>query len=66
MMSALEWVSYRSADRLVGLSPGIVEGIARRGVARELDRHRLLRVPDVRHHQLAVPRRAMSAVPLPR
>ena len=32
-MSVLEWLSYRSADRLVGLSPGIVEGIARRGVA---------------------------------
>lgn len=32
LMSALEWVSYRSADRLVGLSPGIVEGIAARGV----------------------------------
>lgn len=34
-MSVLEWVSYHSAHRLVGLSPGIVEGIARRGVARE-------------------------------
>lgn len=31
-MSALEWTSYRSAHRLVGLSPGIVEGIAHRGV----------------------------------
>lgn len=31
-MSALEWTSYRSACRLIGLSPGIVEGIARRGV----------------------------------
>lgn len=35
MMSVLEWVSYRSADRLVGLSPGIVEGIKKRGVAPE-------------------------------
>lgn len=35
MMSVLEWVSYRSADRLVGLSPGIVEGIRKRGVAPE-------------------------------
>ncbi len=26
-MSLLEWVSYKSANRLVGLSPGIVEGI---------------------------------------
>lgn len=35
MMSVLEWVSYRSADRLVGLSPGIVEGIKKCGVAPE-------------------------------
>jgi glycosyltransferase involved in cell wall biosynthesis len=28
-MGALEWASYKSADRLIGLSPGIVEGIAR-------------------------------------
>lgn len=34
-MSVLEWVSYRSAHRLIGLSPGIVEGIVRRGVPRE-------------------------------
>ncbi|MDT3671423.1 MAG: glycosyltransferase family 4 protein [Aromatoleum sp.] len=34
-MSALEWASYRSAHRLIGLSPGIVEGIAQRGVPRE-------------------------------
>ncbi|QDZ06948.1 glycosyltransferase family 4 protein [Sphingomonas panacisoli] len=33
-MSALEWASYRSAHRLIGLSPGIVDGIARRGVPR--------------------------------
>lgn len=31
-MSALEWLSYRSADRLIGLSPGIVDGIQKRGV----------------------------------
>ena len=31
-MGVLEWVSYRSAHRLIGLSPGIVEGIARLGV----------------------------------
>ncbi len=29
LMSVLEWVSYKSAHRLVGLSPGIVEGILR-------------------------------------
>lgn len=34
-MAVLEWISYRSAHRLIGLSPGIVEGIARRGVPRE-------------------------------
>ncbi|PXF63027.1 glycosyltransferase family 4 protein [Kangiella spongicola] len=33
MMSALEWMSYRSAHRCIGLSPGIVEGIKKRGVA---------------------------------
>lgn len=31
-MSLLEWISYRSATRLIGLAPGIVEGIAKRGV----------------------------------
>lgn len=31
-MSLLEWASYRSAHRCIGLSPGIVEGIAKRGV----------------------------------
>lgn len=35
MMSVLEWSSYHSADRLVGLSPGIVEGIIKRGIAPE-------------------------------
>jgi len=32
-MSALEWMSYRSAHRCIALSPGIKAGIARRGVA---------------------------------
>ncbi|QXI30227.1 glycosyltransferase family 4 protein [Pseudomonas vanderleydeniana] len=41
-MSILEWISYRSAHRLIGLSPGIVEGIARRGVPRE----RIAMVPN--------------------
>lgn len=31
-MSVLEWASYRSAHRAIGLSPGIVDGIAHRGV----------------------------------
>jgi len=34
-MSLLEWASYRSAHRCIGLSPGIVEGIKVRGVAKE-------------------------------
>jgi len=34
LLSFLEWASYRSADRCIGLSPGIVEGIAKRGVER--------------------------------
>lgn len=34
-MGVLEWASYRSAHALVGLSPGIVEGIMHRGVPRE-------------------------------
>lgn len=32
LMSILEWVSYRSANRCIGLSPGIVKGITKRGV----------------------------------
>ncbi|MDH3346453.1 MAG: glycosyltransferase family 4 protein, partial [Kiritimatiellaceae bacterium] len=35
LMSFLEWASYRSAHRCIGLSPGIVEGIAKRGVKRK-------------------------------
>jgi len=41
-MSVLEWVSYRSAVRLVGLAPGIVDGIVRRGV----DRARIALIPN--------------------
>lgn len=33
MLSLLEWASYRSAHRCIGLSPGIVKGIQRRGVS---------------------------------
>lgn len=32
LMGILEWLSYHSAQRLIGLSPGIVAGIARRGI----------------------------------
>jgi glycosyltransferase involved in cell wall biosynthesis len=34
-MGVLEWLSYRSANSLIGLSPGIVKGITRRGVSSE-------------------------------
>ena len=32
-LSALEWLSYHSADACIGLAPGICEGIADRGIA---------------------------------
>ncbi len=31
-MSLLEWLSYHAADHCIGLSPGIVEGIQKRGI----------------------------------
>lgn len=31
-MSFLEWASYKSAHKLIGLSPGIVDGISHRGI----------------------------------
>lgn len=42
LMSLLEWMSYRSAHRLIGLSPGIVRGIERRGVPK----HRIAMIPN--------------------
>lgn len=42
LMSMLEWVSYRSADRLIGLSPGITRGIAARGA----DKSRISMIPN--------------------
>jgi glycosyltransferase involved in cell wall biosynthesis len=41
-MDLLEWMSYHAADACVGLSPGIVEGVQRRGISRE----RTLMVPN--------------------
>src|SRR5690606_20968193 len=32
LLSALEWASYHSAEQLIGLAPGICEGIAKRGI----------------------------------
>lgn len=42
LMSLLEWFSYRSAHRLIGLSPGICEGIVQKGV----DESKVLLVPN--------------------
>jgi glycosyltransferase involved in cell wall biosynthesis len=41
-MSLLEWCSYHSAHACIGLAPGIVDGIARRGV----DRSRIHMIPN--------------------
>lgn len=41
-LSALEWASYHSATRLIGLAPGICDGIAKRGI----DRDRIALVPN--------------------
>jgi glycosyltransferase involved in cell wall biosynthesis len=41
-LDALEWCSYHSAHRTIGLSPGIVEGIASRGI----DRQKIALVPN--------------------
>lgn len=35
LMGWLEWLSYHSATRCIGLAPGIVDGIAARGVSRD-------------------------------
>lgn len=42
LMSALEWTAYHSADRLIGLSPGIVEGISKRGI----DKRKIATIPN--------------------
>lgn len=42
LLSALEWLSYRNAERCIALSPGIADGIAARGVAR----NRIAMVPN--------------------
>lgn len=34
-LGVLEWCAYHSAHRLVALAPGMVDGIAKRGIARE-------------------------------
>jgi len=41
-MSLLEWCSYHSAHACIGLAPGIVDGIARRGI----NRNRIHMIPN--------------------
>src|SRR5690606_33461565 len=41
-MGVLEWASYKSADRLIGLSPGILDGIARHVP----DRSKIVLIPN--------------------
>jgi len=47
LLSLLEWASYHSAHRLIGLSPGIVKGIHRRGV----DFGKIVMIPNGCDHQ---------------
>ncbi|WP_296205407.1 glycosyltransferase family 4 protein [Psychrobacter sp. UBA3962] len=42
LMSILELMSYHSADRLIGLSPGIVDGITKRGI----DPNKIATIPN--------------------
>lgn len=35
LMEILEWVTYKSAHKLIGLSPGICKGIASKGISRK-------------------------------
>ena len=42
MMGVLEWLSYKSAHRLIGLSPGIVEGI----IQKNIDSSKIMLIPN--------------------
>jgi glycosyltransferase involved in cell wall biosynthesis len=42
LLSCLEWLSYRTADGCIGLSPGIVKGI----VARSIERGSVVMIPN--------------------
>ena len=35
IMGVLEWTTYHSANACIGLSPGIVEGIEKRGIGKD-------------------------------
>lgn len=34
-LSSLEWIAYKTSDKCIALSPGIKDGIAKRGIVRE-------------------------------
>lgn len=59
-MDILEWLSYRSADACIGLSPGIVRGITRRGVTPE----RVSMIPNGCDLELFTPAHRSEAVTL--
>ena len=48
LMSLLEYCSYKSANKLIGLSSGMVDGIVRRGIKRSS----IKLIPSVKHHCL--------------
>ena len=47
-LSCLEWSSYHSAHQLIGLSPGIADGIEKRGIPRS----RIRMIPNGCDHEL--------------
>ncbi|WP_448213556.1 glycosyltransferase family 4 protein [Colwellia sp. MEBiC06753] len=46
MLSALEWLAYKSADRHIALSPGIKQGIERHLSATYLEKHQVALIPN--------------------
>lgn len=53
MMSVLEWAAYKSAIRIIGLSPGIVSGITKHAI--EADR--VVMIPNACDEQIFSPER---------
>lgn len=60
-LDALEWVTYHSATRLIGLSPGIVAGIARRGIPED----RIEMIPNGCDLELFTPTRGANSIDIP-
>ena len=59
-MSVLEWLSYHAADHCIGLSPGIVTGIQRRGI----DPEKISMIPNGADLELFQPMEEKGKVPL--